>query len=163
MTIAMLIIDLQKCFVSEYPDARSVESATEVINYVAGIVRKAGHTVIHVQDVADAEYYSEEELGFIDEITVESADLLIKKTHGNAFWKTELEETLKSLGVDLLIISGQAAEHCVVFTYNGARERGFRPVILQRGVASSRPGRVEAIEQDRNVISYSVIEALAGG
>ena len=160
MNLALLVIDLQKCFVNQYPDRAQVDRAAAVINYTAGMLRKAGHLIVHVQDVEDAEFYSEEEIGFIDEIEVEDSDVVIQKEYSNAFWETELASTLREKSVDLLILSGQAAEHCVVFTYNGAIENDFRPVILQDGVASSKPGRAEALQQDRNVVSHSVIEAL---
>ncbi|MMZ70768.1 Isochorismatase family protein [compost metagenome] len=67
---------------------------------------------------------------------------------------------LRSRGVELLIIAGFAAEHCVLFTFNGARERGFKSVILQNGIVSARQDVITSTYRDRNLISYPVVEAL---
>ncbi|MNW20834.1 Isochorismatase family protein [compost metagenome] len=67
---------------------------------------------------------------------------------------------LKNHGVELLIISGFSAEHCVQFTYNGASERGFRPVLLQNGILSAHSDVITAAYRDRNLISYPVIQYL---
>ncbi|MNI87084.1 putative hydrolase [compost metagenome] len=88
------------------------------------------------------------------------SDLRVAKESGNAFWNTELEQVLARHGVKLVIIAGFAAEQCVLFTYNGAEERGFRPVILQNGILSTHNDAVDATYRDRNVISYPVVEFL---
>lgn len=160
MNIAMLIIDMQKCFADEYPDRRPITEAAEVINFVSALVREGAQTVIHIKDVEDAGSLPDGQLEFIPEIDVRPSDLVVQKKASNAFWETNLAEILTERGIELVIMCGQAAEHCVVFTYNGAAERGFRPVILQNGVASARPGRVAALEQDRNLISWSAIQAM---
>jgi len=160
MKMALLIIDMQKCFIGEYSDRSAVARCCEYINHTAGIVRKSGHTVIHVQDVEEAGQVPDDQLEFIDEIDIDQADLRVKKEYSNAFWKTDLEELVQDHGFDLLVLCGQAAEHCVVFTYNGAWERGHRAVILQNGVISQKNGRAAALYQDRHVISYPAVQAL---
>ncbi|XMB25311.1 cysteine hydrolase family protein [Paenibacillus sp. BR2-3] len=82
------------------------------------------------------------------------------KEHSNAFWKTELEQILLNQGIELVIIAGFATEHCVLFTYNGAIERGFKPVILQQGILSTESDVILSTYRDRNVVSYPVIEYL---
>ncbi len=74
-----------------------------------------------------------------------------------------MQEIVHEHDLDLLVLCGQAAEHCVVFTYNGARDRGHTAVILQNAVLSRNPGRVEALMVDRNVISYPDIETIVSG
>ena len=149
-----LAIDMQKCFVAEFPDARTVGIAAEVINYVATMLRDAGHTIIQVKDVEGRGERSEEELDFVVEIERLGGDLELEKIYSNAFWQTDLQAILHKQGVDLVIACGQAAGHCVLFTYNGAIERGFRSVVLQGGVAGGNRQRVKALYEDRNVISY---------
>jgi hypothetical protein len=65
------------------------------------------------------------------------------------------------LRIELVIISGFAAEHCVLFTYNGAIERGLKPVILQQGILSKYADVITSTYRDRNLISYPVIEYLS--
>ncbi|WP_325176576.1 cysteine hydrolase family protein [Paenibacillus alkalitolerans] len=83
------------------------------------------------------------------------------KEYSNAFWKTELDQILISHGVELVIISGFAAEHCVLFTYNGAKERGFEPILLQQGILSSNNDAIVSTYRERNMISYPAIKYLA--
>lgn len=61
-------------------------------------------------------------------------------------------------GVGLVIVAGFAAEHCVTFTFNGARERGFKAAVLHNGVVSENPDAVNEIYRDRPTVSYPVIE-----
>jgi nicotinamidase-related amidase len=76
----------------------------------------------------------------------------------NAFWETELDTILKREGVDCLIISGFAVEHCVLFTYNGAIERGYHAFLLQHGLAGMEEDEIKRIQLLRYVISYNAIE-----
>ena len=97
---------------------------------------------------------------FIEGIHQEASDLTIEKVASNAFWDTHLEEIVRKAKTDLIIVSGFAAENCVLFTHNGARERGFKSVILQHGILSGNADMITATYRDRDLISYPVIEAL---
>ncbi|MGG2027099.1 isochorismatase family protein [Gottfriedia sp. S16(2024)] len=157
MKIAFLIIDMQKIFLEDKKESLNVEGACEYINYVADCIRSKNHIVIHVQDIEGAEEINSELLSFIPEIKVEEQDICVSKEHSNAFWNTELEQILKGNDVELVIIAGFAAEHCVLFTYNGASERGFKPVLLQNGILSTKSDVIIQTYRDRNIISYNVV------
>ncbi|WP_196161614.1 cysteine hydrolase family protein [Reinekea sp. G2M2-21] len=90
----------------------------------------------------------------------EPGDLLVTKSFANAFHQTTLASQLKALKVSFLILCGQAADQCVVFSYNGAQEQGVSATVLQDGVISPQPGRADMLFRDRTVISYPVIKAL---
>lgn len=162
MKSALIIIDMQNGFLDEYADSSTIPSACEVINYVSELMRDAGQTIIHVRDVEDADEMSEHDLAITDQIVVKPDDQHIEKVYSNAFFGTSLRSLLEERGVEFVILCGQAAEHCVVFTYNGAIEQGLTPTVLQEGVLSANVGRVEALMQDRNVISHAVVSALTG-
>jgi|WetSurMetagenome_2_1015567.scaffolds.fasta_scaffold810714_1 nicotinamidase-related amidase len=68
-------------------------------------------------------------------LIVEDSDIRIIKTHSSAFIDTELAEKLNSLDVDTIILSGIAAEYCVLATYHGAFHYGFLPIYFAQGVA----------------------------
>ncbi|GGG12107.1 hypothetical protein GCM10010912_65670 [Paenibacillus albidus] len=161
--IAFLIIDMQKAFLQDHKEQMNVERACEHINYVAEQLRANNHPVIHIQDVEGAEDLNAESLEIIPEINVEPQDIRVTKEASNAFWNTELEQILLKHDIGLVVVAGYAAEHCVLFTYNGARERGFKTVILQNGILSSNSDVIPLTNRDRNVISYPVIEFIANG
>lgn len=157
MKIGFLIIDMQKIFLQDQYELLNVERACEYINYVSDLIRSKDHLVIHIQDVEESNENNAELLSIIPEIKVDKADICITKEHSNSFWNTELEQILQDNGVGLVIIAGFAAEHCVLFTYNGAIERGFKSVMLQNGILSTKSDVITQTYRDRNIISYSVI------
>lgn len=160
MNSALLIIDMQNGFLDEYSDKKDIPDAVEVINYVAELMRQGGQTVIHVRDVGEADEMSDDDLAIHPDIRQEPSDLQLEKTFSNAFHQTPLTNCLRERDIEFLILAGQAAEQCVVFTYNGASEQGFTATVLQEGVISALPGRSHMLMQDRNVISHAAIRAL---
>ena len=88
---------------------------------------------------------------------LEPQDLRIVKTYGNSFTKTKLNETLKQLNVDTLIITGFCAEECVLSTYVGAEDNDFTPVILRSAIASGNPSHIKFVEEISNLISIGAL------
>jgi nicotinamidase-related amidase len=69
-----------------------------------------------------------------------------------------LDSILKENEVDCVIVSGFATEHCVLFTYNGAKERGYQAYLLQNGVSGINEIDINRIQLLRSVISYEALE-----
>ncbi|MEK3682525.1 cysteine hydrolase family protein [Paenibacillus sp. FSL R10-2736] len=159
MKIGLLIIDLQEVHLGKV-EQKVIDQACEFVNYVSELLRSKDHTVIHIQDIEGMQPSDEEKFKIIPGIEIKETDLRVTKEYSNAFWKTDLEQIVLEQGIDLLILSGYAAEHCVLFTYNGAMERGFKAVLLQDGILSSKSDVIPATYRDRKLISYPVIEAL---
>lgn len=160
MKPALLIIDMQLGYLTA-PRARGeIEEACEYINATAELFRKAGLPIVIIQDV-DVEGGKQSE-GFkvIPEIVLTGDELKIEKEFSNSFWQTPLEPLLKEQGADFIVACGFAAEHCVTFTYNGARERGFGAAILQKGILGEHPNAVPSVYETRPLISYPVIASM---
>ncbi|HAY32857.1 MAG TPA: isochorismatase family protein [Ignavibacteria bacterium] len=162
MKSAFIIIDMQKTYLEGIVDKKKIETACEYINYSADLMRKNGQLVVHVQDIEGMNDLNKSDFDIIEEIKIAESDLNVKKIFSNSFWNTDLEDILKNKGIEFIIICGFAAENCVLFTYNGAAERGFKCVILQNGILSSKDDTVMNIYRDRNIISYPVIEFITG-
>ena len=134
-------------------------AACEYINYVSKLLREKGQVVVHIQDVeGSSEDTDPAARNVIPEITVDPKDIRITKEYSNAFWQTDLEQVLRDQGVGFVIVAGFSAEYCVTFTTNGAVERGFKAVILQRGIVSEKADAIQSIYRDRHVVSYQAIE-----
>lgn len=159
MKIGFLIIDMQAIHLQGI-EKKGIDRACEYINYVSDKLRSKSHVIIHIQDIEGISELNKDLYDTIPEVQIEDTDLVITKEFSNAFWRTELDQILVDQGVELLIISGYAAEHCVLFTYNGAVERGFKPVILQNGVLSTNSDAITSMYRDRNLISYPAIQYL---
>ena len=158
MKVALLVVDMQNIFLQSRTEEMKVEVACESINYVADLLRKHHHLVIHIQDMEEATETNTELMAIIPEINVDPKDIMVSKVFSNAFWQTDLEQILRRNEIGLVIVAGFAAEHCVLFTYNGAIERGFPSVLLQNGIVSTKPNAVSDAYRDRNLISHPVIQ-----
>lgn len=161
MKTALLIVDLQKVFLKERTVSAEVSGASEYINYVADLLRKSKQVIVHIKDVEGENESNREQYEFIPDIIVKDGDHEVRKLKSNAFWETDLEKILMNNDVKLVIVSGFAAENCVLFTYNGAMERSFKAVILQNGIVGENAAAVYDIYRDRNIISYPAVEFLA--
>ncbi len=158
MKIGLLVVDMQSIFLQDEMEKLNVGRACEYINFVADLLRSKSHFVIHIQDIEGMEESNTDLFNIIPEIKVDQNDIKITKENSNAFWKTELEQILLNNDIGLVIVAGFAAEQCVLFTYNGAIERGFKTVILQNGIISIHSDVINLTYRDRNIISYPVIE-----
>ena len=160
MNIAMLIIDMQKgCIINE-ESKETMDAAVEYVNEVSGYFRKAEKPVVVIQDRSVGDGPGSDGYGLIDDLVVADSDILLSKSHSNSFYETQLENILHDLGVEFLVISGFAAEYCVLFTYNGARERGFGAALLQHGIGGLSKERVKDTQLVRSMISYDAVDFL---
>ncbi len=155
--VALLVIDMQKNCKEDTSCKVSFEKAVEYINEISQYFRKKKLPVVIIQDT---EAGGAETDGFkcVEELLVTDNDFFVHKTYSNAFWETELDSILKREGVDCIVISGFAVEHCVLFTYNGALERGYNTFLLQNGVAGFDDDEIKRIQSLRSVISYGALE-----
>lgn len=160
MSIALLIIDVQKLYVEMPLFKESFIEAKDYINEVSTYFRNANLPVIHVLDIKNKANYEKKEYQVSDEIIQDEKDLYLIKSYSNAFWKTDLEQILKDKNVEFVICCGLAASQCVNFTYNGARERDFNVAMLQNGLIDRDKKLVDMIHKSCNVTSYNTIKFL---
>ena len=161
MKAALLVIDLQKKFF-EIDDAHSesLKLAIEYINEAIMIFRKKGFPIISIQHKDENEGFipGNEEFEVHESVKLEPQDLRIVKTYGNSFTKTKLNERLKQLDVDTVVITGFCAEECVLSTYVGAEDNDFTPVILRSAIASGNPNHIKFVEEISNLISVGALK-----
>lgn len=160
MSIALLIIDMQKEFMGVEKCRESIDDALEYINETSKIFRNVEKPVIIIQDEEVGEGPGSDGYDLMEELIVKDSDYRISKFYSNAFWKTDLEKILKELDVEFVVVSGFAAEHCVLFTYNGALERGIGASVLQHGIAGFDKEQIKETQNLRAVISYEAIDYL---
>ena len=68
-----------------------------------------------------------------DEIRPVPGELVINKTTFGAFNSTNIEEQLRSRGIDSLVITGVSTSGCVETTARDAADRGFTCVLVDEG------------------------------
>ena len=161
MKPALLVVDVQKAFFGNNPiTTRSLEEALEYINAAIALFRGKQLPVLCVQDIDEEDNRVPGEVGFElpDQLDILDSDVHIHKTYGNAFNKTPLEDELRKLGVDTVIITGFCAEYCVLSTYRGAKDLDLTPILLRGSLASGNPENINFVENVSDIISYNALE-----
>lgn len=157
MNIALLIIDVQEAFIGHRKEEKEYHNTFEYINETAALFRNANKPVIVIRDIEGG---NDDNFQNVEELITEDSDIEVLKEFSNSFWNTNLAEILKEKNVDFVVLCGNAAEYCVLATYNGAMERGFGASMLQHGIFACHPSGLLDIYNNRSLISYEVISYL---
>jgi len=72
----------------------------------------------------------------IDDLRPEPTDILIPKRRFSAFFKTDLDQTLRTLGVDTIVVTGVTTEACVLMTVMDGLSHDFSAILLEDCCAS---------------------------
>ena len=72
----------------------------------------------------------------VKELRPEPADIVLPKRRFSAFFKTDLDQTLRTLGVDTIVVTGVTVEVCVLMTAMDGLSHDFSVVILEDCSAS---------------------------
>jgi nicotinamidase-related amidase len=160
MKPALVIIDIQKAFFGDPTTTHSLNDAIETINAAIALFREKHLPIVSVQHVDDSNGLvpGEERFELPDELDVLPSDLHIHKTCSNSFNKTPLEDELRKLAVDTVIVTGFCAEYCVLAAHQGALDVDLTPIILRGALASSTPENISFVESITNIISYQALQ-----
>jgi nicotinamidase-related amidase len=166
MNPALFVIDMQKQFFAISPAVtQSLKEAVEYINAAIALFREKNLPIIVIEH-KDEEYDlvpGAPDFGTHGSIALEKSDPRIVKTYGNAFTKTDLAERLRTHDVDTVILTGFAAEHCVLATYQGAKDRDLTPIVLRGSLASETPERIRFVEEITDIVSFNVLKKMVAG
>jgi len=163
MKPALLVIDIQREFFKlGLTTAQSLNDAIDYINAAIALFREKDQPVICIQhmDIEENLVPGEEGFELAEELNILSSDLHIHKTYGNSFNKTSLEENLRNLSVDTVIITGFCAEDCVLSTYRGAEDVDLTPIILRGSLASGNLKNIEFVESISTIVSYGALKKM---
>jgi len=75
----------------------------------------------------------------IDELAPADGELVVDKPGKGSFYATGLDETLRSLGITSLVVTGVTTEVCVHTTVREANDRGYECLVLSDCVGSYFP------------------------
>ncbi|MFN2298439.1 MAG: cysteine hydrolase family protein [Anaerolineales bacterium] len=160
MKAALLVIDVQKAFFGKgSPQAAALERAADVINAGIDLFRKKKWPVVCVQHTNPEDNLVPGQPGFdVPEILkILPEDLHIHKTYGNSFTKTGLADKLREMGVDTVIVTGFAAEACVLATVRGAEDYDLTGMLLRGSIIGGRVEVAPFIESICEIISFDAL------
>ena len=127
---ALLIVDMQEALVVGACDERAV---LDRIAILADRMRAAGRPVIYLQhNHASYRPMMKGQPGWSihHQLEPRPGDVVIEKEASDAFYATSLEETLRKLRVDTVLVCGMATEYCVDATCRSALSHGFDVLLL---------------------------------
>jgi nicotinamidase-related amidase len=72
----------------------------------------------------------------VDDLKPEPTDIILPKRRFSAFFKTDLDQTLRTLGVDTIVATGVTIEVCVLMTAMDGLSHDFSVLLLEDCTAS---------------------------
>lgn len=98
----------------------------------------------------------------IEELKPVAHDIVITKNTYSGFFGTNLDQTLKGLGVDSLRLTGCVTHICVMFTASDAVLRDYKVTVVEDGVAGiTKEDHDAAIRIMKNVMGVVVEQRTA--
>jgi nicotinamidase-related amidase len=152
-TFALLVIDMQAgLFVPETP-RHDADGTVERINALAAAVRRAGGTVVFVQHdgpPGDAFEPGNEGWRLLPSLDKQAGDPVVHKRACDAFYETDLGETLRARGSTRLLVTGCATDFCVDTTIRAAASRDYEVVVVEDGHTTADRPHVDALSVMRH-------------
>jgi nicotinamidase-related amidase len=97
----------------------------------------------------------------VDDLKPEPTDILLPKRRFSAFFKTDLDQTLRVLGVDTIVVSGITTEVCVLMTAMDGLCHDFSAIVLEDCSASrSKEFRQECLNLYRDFALYPLLRIM---
>lgn len=158
---ALIIIDMIEDFVTGKFKNDRAQRIVPNIREVITVARDIEMPVIYVSDFHSeddhelsiwGEHAIEGDSGsdIIPELSPESGDYTLKKDKYSAFYNTELEDLLKDLEVDTVVLTGVLTHICIQHTAADAFFRGYDIVIPD--------GCVEDLSESKNKMALEFIK-----
>jgi nicotinamidase-related amidase len=169
---ALIVVDMQKDFC--YPNGAlyigdHVKEIFDPLRAVIDHARNMGMPIIFTQDwhrSDDAEFKiwqphciaGSEGAEIIDELNPQPNDHYVKKRRYSAFFGTDLDLTLRELGVKKVLVTGVVTNICVLHTVGDAVLRGYEAVVIKDCTTALNDYDYEyAIKHMKNVFRAEII------
>ena len=140
----LVLIDCQNTYTRGVLELDGVQAALDETATLLERARSAGIPIIHVQhsDGPGSLYDIEGESGaIVAQVAPRDDEPVVVKQYPNSFVQTDLENQLKSVGAENLVIAGFMTHMCVNSTARGGFNLGYAPTVVAAATATrSLPG-----------------------
>ena len=127
MNPALLIVDPQNDFFeSDNPNLVEFQRVLPTINAAIALFKKRGWLIVFGQHSSSKKQPGTHAWKIFEGFNSIVESFKISKKYPNSFWKTKLNSLLKPSQVDFVVVTGFCSEHCVLSTFRGAYERGYK-------------------------------------
>jgi nicotinamidase-related amidase len=129
----------------------------ERINALTRLFRVCNLPVIYIQHNGSSENAfvpNTTEWELLDELEVESNDIIIEKYANNVFYQTEFQNKLKEFNIDNLFITGCATDSCIDSTIQSALAKDFTITVVPDGHTT---GEQQHLNAEKTIEHYNWI------
>lgn len=158
--MALLVIDVQN---EMFEESNPVYKAEYLIGNIQSLIQKAGSAaipVIFVQHNDEALVKGTHYWQIHPSISPKEEDTIIQKWNPDSFQETNLEEELKTKGIQHLVVTGNQTEMCVDTTCRRAFSLGYKVTLVEdaHGTWDSDSLSAEQIIEHHNRVLSNFIE-----
>jgi nicotinamidase-related amidase len=147
LKLAVIIVDMVEDFVTGKFGSTQAEALIPTLKDLLAEARSRGTPIIYLHDHHGkndfelsvwGEHAMEGSSGskIVSDLMPVETDIIIKKQVYSGFFNSELEEILKKMEVDTLIITGVSTDICVQHNVADAFFRGFKSYVVTDGTAA---------------------------
>ncbi len=136
---ALIMIDLQNTYRQGVMQLSGVEPAIAEAAKLLEMARDLKVPVFHIQHDggAGSPYDVNAEIGAIsDEVAPIAGEPVITKNYPNSFVQTDLDERLKALGIQNIVLAGFMTHMCINSTAHGGFNLGYAPTVVASATAT---------------------------
>lgn len=132
---ALLVIDFQKGFLQMGDFSQEKERVNKLVK---GFKHNERPVIFmrHKEENQESPIADGFEGSELDHDLRDYADYVIEKNSPSSFYKTELHQTLQTLGVTHVVITGFNTEYCPQFTAIAAYDRGYQVTFIENATAT---------------------------
>lgn len=80
----------------------------------------------------------------LPQLAPREGELILNKNSSSAFNSTAIDQLLRNMGIECLVVTGVVTFACVLFTASDAADRGYRCVVVEDAVAGLDPEHHDA-------------------
>ena len=157
-TAALLVIDVQRALFSRSTPIFEADKLLWNLNRLIALWQRKDGTVVYVQHSnkkmlvkGTPDWELHPDLKRID------TGALVHKVHGNAFEKTELKSLIDSRGTGVVVVTGLVTQGCVRATCIGARELGYRVILVEDGHSNYSKDAAKIVEEWKKNLHKSTL------
>ncbi|THF66818.1 MAG: cysteine hydrolase [Methylophaga nitratireducenticrescens] len=136
---ALILIDCQNTYRRGVMQLSGVEEAIVEAKALLKRARAANIPIFHIQHDGGpgSPYDLTSDIGQISsEVAPQDGEYVITKNFPNSFIQTELDERLKSLKIENIVLAGFMTHMCVNSTAHGGFNLGYKPTVVASATAT---------------------------
>jgi nicotinamidase-related amidase len=135
----LILVDCQNTYTRGVMELEGVQAALDEAAALLDRARSAGIPVIHIQhDDGPGSLYdiSSESGAIVSRVAPRDGEPVVVKNYPNSFVQTPLDDHLKSVGAQNLVVAGFMTHMCINSTARGAFNLGYAPTVVAGATAT---------------------------